>query len=111
MRPKKGCSIENRLSQLFNVPLFDLIREHSPDAFEKVVPIFGDIKYDELGISPEDQNVLCQEVSIVIHSAATIRFDEELKEAFEVNVSGTQKLVNLSRKMSKIEVSYEKIID
>ncbi|CAG9810069.1 unnamed protein product [Chironomus riparius] len=103
IRPKKGVSIQNRLSQIFNVPLFDLIRENNPDAFEKVIPIFGDIKADELGISPEDQNVLCQEVSIVIHSAATIRFDEELKEAFEVNVKGTQKLVNLSKRMTKIE--------
>lgn len=104
IRPKKGVSIQNRLSQLFNVPLFDLIREQNPDAFEKVVPIFGDIKTDELGISVEDQNVLCQEVDVVVHSAATVRFDEDLKEAFEINVKGTQKLVNLSRKMSKIEV-------
>lgn len=104
IRPKKGVSIQDRLSQLFNIPLFDLIRQQNPTAFDKVVPIFGDIMADELGISVEDQNILCQDVSVVIHSAATIRFDEELKVAFEMNVKGTQKVVNLSKKMAKIEV-------
>ena len=45
----------------------------------KVVPIAGDIMEPRFGIGESDEQMLCNAVSIVFHSAATVRFDEELK--------------------------------
>jgi fatty acyl-CoA reductase len=45
----------------------------------KLVAIQGDITIPGLGISETDLNSLISDVSIVFHSAATVKFDEPLK--------------------------------
>ena len=52
-----------------------------------------------LGISKEDEDTLINEVSVVFHSAATVRFDEELAKAVQMNLEGTRLIVELSRRM------------
>ena len=44
-------------------------------------------------------------MSVVFHSAATIKFDEELKKSIAMNVEAVQSLVKLCKKMKKLEVS------
>ena len=41
--------------------------------------IEGDLLLPSLGISKEDRKLITDNVSIVFHSAATVRFDEPLK--------------------------------
>lgn len=50
-----------------------------PDFESKIIPIEGDMMEHELGISEEDRKTLCNEISIVFHSAATVRFDEPMR--------------------------------
>lgn len=57
------------------------------------------------GISEEDQQTLANEVSVVIHSAATVKFDEKLKLSINVNVQGTKRIVELCKRMTKLAVS------
>lgn len=45
----------------------------------KIVPVEGDIAEENLGISDEDWKMLQEGVEVVFHSAATVRFDEDLK--------------------------------
>lgn len=59
--------------------LFDKLRTTHPGQLEKVIAITGDIVQDNIGISEKDEMTLCQNVSIVFHSAATVKFDEHLK--------------------------------
>lgn len=68
------------------------------------MPINGDITQCELGISPLDQKTLTDNVSIVFHSAATVKFDEALKLSVAMNLLGTKRLIHLSYKMTKLEV-------
>jgi len=58
-----------------------------------------------LGISKSDVRILAENVSVVFHSAATVRFDEPLQQAVEMNLKGTKKLIDLCKQMSKIDVS------
>lgn len=51
------------------------------------------------------QTLLCKTVSIVFHSAATVRFDEKLKQAVTINMLGTKRLVELCNRMNSLEVS------
>lgn len=45
------------------------------------------------------------QVSIVFHSAATVKFDEKLKLSVTINMLGTQQLVQLCHRMLKLEVT------
>lgn len=59
----------------------------------------------ELGISQADQKILTDCVSVVFHSAATVKFDEALKLSVGMNIAGTKRVVQLCHKMLKLEVS------
>lgn len=69
-----------------------------------MVAIAGDISQSGLGISSDDEKTLVENVSVVFHSAATVRFDEILKTAVEMNLKGTMRVVELCRKLKLLEV-------
>ncbi|XP_039752197.1 putative fatty acyl-CoA reductase CG5065 [Pararge aegeria] len=103
MRPKRGQDVASRLAELTQSPLFETLRKDRPQELNKIVPIVGDITEPELGISPADQSMLCQKVSVVFHSAATVKFDEKLKLSVTINMLGTQQLVQLCHRMLGLE--------
>lgn len=105
IRPKRGQEITSRLSDLLNGPLFDKLRKERPNDLSKIIPINGDITQDELGISDSDQEILSRNVSVVFHSAATVKFDEKLKLSVTINMLGTKRLVELCHRMMSLDVS------
>ncbi|KAK6032627.1 NAD-binding protein [Ostertagia ostertagi] len=102
IRPAKGLSPKERLEKVLQDPLFNRLREHKPQMFSKLVPIAGDLMEKNLGLNQHDMQNICDQVSIVIHSAATVKFDEQLKDAVEMNVAGTTRLIALCHKMQKL---------
>lgn len=103
MRAKKGQSPRDRLAELLRAPLFEKLRTELPQQFAKIIPVDGDVTEYVLGISEETQKVLLKEVSIVFHSAATVKFDEALKLSVTINMDGTQQLLNLCHRMPNLE--------
>ncbi|KAL3270689.1 hypothetical protein HHI36_021217 [Cryptolaemus montrouzieri] len=103
IRPKKGQNAHERLSELLCSPLFHTVRKERPNDLYKVLPIEGDITQPDLAISINDRNMLARSVNIVFHSAATVKFDEKLKLSVTINVLGTQRLVELCKKMGNLE--------
>lgn len=103
IRPKRGQVAQERLQQLLSSPLFDLIRKERPNDLFKVQPIEGDITQPELAISQSDRELLIRSVNVVFHSAATVKFDEKLKLSVTINMLGTQRLVELCRRMPNLE--------
>jgi fatty acyl-CoA reductase len=59
--------------------LFDIVTQYYPEFRSKLEAIEGDLLEPNLGISPEDEKKIIENVSVVFHSAATVRFDEPLK--------------------------------
>ncbi|KAK6042452.1 NAD-binding protein [Cooperia oncophora] len=102
IRPAKGLSPKERLEKVLQDPLFNRLREHRPQMFSKLVPIAGDLMENNLGLNQHDMQNICDQVSIVIHSAATVKFDEQLRDAVEMNVVGTTRLIALCHKMQKL---------
>lgn len=43
-------------------------------------------------------------MNIIFHVAATVRFDENLKTAFRINVSGTRDVLNLAKEIKNLKV-------
>lgn len=85
--------------------MFSWLVKDQPGALDKIVAVSGDLTLPGLGISSHDLNLLIEDVSIVINSAASVRFDDDLKDALETNVKGPRQLLALSQKMKKLEVS------
>lgn len=96
LRTKGNVLAQTRLTQLLESRAFDRIRRIQPNLLKKVKVIRGDTTFDGLGISANDLDLLKKDVSIVVHSAATIRFDEPLKRATRINVIATKRVLDLA---------------
>ncbi|KPJ06883.1 Putative fatty acyl-CoA reductase CG5065 [Papilio machaon] len=92
-----------RLRNILENPIFSRLKKEKPNALEKVVPIPGDIVKPNLGISSTDERLLIDKVSVVIHSAATINFNEPLLKALEINYEGTRKVLSLCKKIKNVQ--------
>uniref|UniRef100_A0A8C7D2S0 Fatty acyl-CoA reductase n=1 Tax=Oncorhynchus kisutch TaxID=8019 RepID=A0A8C7D2S0_ONCKI len=103
VRPKAGQSMQERVSDMMKCKLFDRVREDNPDFHQKIVPISSELTQPALAISPEDVERLTSCVNIIFHCAATIRFDEPLKHALQLNVIATQQLLSLAQQMHHLQ--------
>lgn len=79
LRSKQGIDPRRRVEEMTNSIAFSRIRRENPALFQKIIPVSGDITYEGLGLSPADERILTERVSVVFHVAATIRFDEPLR--------------------------------
>lgn len=70
--------------------------------------IEGDCTLPKLGISAEDRKELIDEVNVVMHCAATVRFNEPLSNATQINVAATQDLLDMAKEMKNLKVSIGK---
>ncbi|PNF40528.1 hypothetical protein B7P43_G08166 [Cryptotermes secundus] len=104
LRSKRGKDLKERLTDLTNLPLFDVLRQKYPESFKKIVPVSGDCMELGLGLSPSDRQMLEENVSIVFHSAASVRFDFTLKYATLINARGTREVMLIARKMKHLKV-------
>ncbi|KAM8720842.1 hypothetical protein ACLKA7_006826 [Drosophila subpalustris] len=102
VRPKKGVPIDTRVETLLNSKLYDRLRSEQPQTLAKVVPIAGDVMELGLGISEADLQRL-RNVTIVYHSAASVRFDDPLREAILMNTRGTHELIKLALHWKKLK--------
>ena len=102
LRNKKGLAPRQRLEQLLNDKIFERIREENPKSLNKIIPISGDITVDGLGISQNDLNQLVKNVSVIFHSAATIRFEEPLRVAVNYNMLGTRRVIKLAHQIPQL---------
>ncbi|XP_064215670.1 fatty acyl-CoA reductase 1 [Tribolium castaneum] len=103
MRPKRGMNIEQRLKELLKNTVFNRIREKNPDAFDKVKAVAGDVSAPNLGLSDGDKEKLVEHCNIVFHSAATVKFNEDLKNAAPLNTLGTKQVLELCREMKNLK--------
>ncbi|CAN8027021.1 unnamed protein product [Ixodes persulcatus] len=104
MRAKGGASSQARLDELLDAEIFDALRASDPYfAQGKVIAVEGDLTLSELGLSTEHKRALWENVDIVFHSAAIVKFDEPLKSSIDMNVLGTRRLLQLCQGMVKLK--------
>lgn len=103
IRGKKNKTPEQRLEELGKIPVFDRLHQELPNHFSKLCAINGDCTLKGLGISDEDFKRM-ENVSVIFHSAASVRFDDSLKNAILLNTRGTVEVMRLAEKLKKIRV-------
>uniref|UniRef100_T1ICI4 Fatty acyl-CoA reductase n=1 Tax=Rhodnius prolixus TaxID=13249 RepID=T1ICI4_RHOPR len=103
IRSKRDLSPETRWQQVCQNLVFERLRSERPDAFSKVAVLDGDVAEKGLGLSDRDRRELCENVAVVFHAAACVRFDDPLSSAILLNVRGTKELLDLAKSMKKLE--------
>lgn len=71
----------------------------------RLVAVAGDCALPGLGLSRDERDLLISKVNVIFHVAATVKFDENLKLAFRINVSATRDVLELARQTKNLKVS------
>ncbi|CAK1600640.1 unnamed protein product [Parnassius mnemosyne] len=103
IRETEQHNATQKLRRIFDSPIFSRLKMEKPKALQKVISIVGDVKSLNLGITKKNQDILIEKVSVVIHSAASISFDNSLKEALETNYEGTKNVLSLCKRIKNIQ--------
>ncbi|KAF5273009.1 hypothetical protein FQR65_LT17250 [Abscondita terminalis] len=103
IREKKGKSIDKRLEETLDNPVFGNLKRENPKFAEKIELVRGDCVEPDLGLCDEDKKKLLDNVSCVFHCAATVRFDEKVRTASYINVRATRDLLKMARDMPKLK--------
>lgn len=92
---------------MYSKQLFDSVKELRGKSIlhDTCKVISGDVSLINLGISKEDKEKIINEVTIIYHCAATVRFDEALKTAVLLNTRGTKFMVELAKECKVLDVS------
>ncbi|CAG4949093.1 unnamed protein product [Parnassius apollo] len=95
IRSKKDKRPNERLVEVLKDPLFDELRKEKPNFADKISIIQGDISEIRLGMSDEDWNTVSNQVHVIFHIAANVRFDVQIKTALLMNARGTREALRL----------------
>ena len=68
----------------------------------KVHPVERDVNQPDLGLSPADWTLLIESVNIVFQVATTVRFNELLNVAVNVNTKGTARIIQLCKELKHV---------
>ncbi|ENN72829.1 fatty acyl-CoA reductase wat [Dendroctonus ponderosae] len=103
IRTKKNVAPSARLQAIFESPIFDGIKRDQRTVFDKIEIIQGDCELPMLGISAADLQRMQEEVTVIFHFAATVRFHEHIKKATWLNVRATKDLVGIAKQLRRIK--------
>ncbi|XP_036773958.2 fatty acyl-CoA reductase 1 isoform X2 [Manis pentadactyla] len=104
VRQKAGQTPQERVEEVISGKLFDRLRDENPDFREKVIAINSELTQPKLALSEEDKEVIIDSINIIFHCAATVRFNENLRDAVQLNVIATRQLILLAQQMKNLEV-------
>eukprot|EP01018_Ginkgo_biloba_P004727 Gb_12942 [translate_table: standard] len=100
------CKLQN---QVIFKDIFRILRENYKGEYkrfmaQKLVPIVGDLAYENLGIEESIRDELFAKVDIVVNIAATTTFYERYDVAMNVNTLGAVNVMNFCKRCCKLQV-------
>ncbi|XP_037993765.1 fatty acyl-CoA reductase 1 isoform X2 [Motacilla alba alba] len=104
VRKKAKQTPEARIEEITSCKLFDRLREEQPNFKEKIIVVVSELTQPELDLSQSIKEELIECINIIFHCAATVRFNETLRDAVQLNVVATQQLLSLAQRMKNLEV-------
>jgi len=97
---------EARVYAPLRAPVGDLERRGAALGWRSVAPrtiaVSGDLTRLRAGLSPRDVERVTSEVTHVVHAGASVRFDEDIHRARQVNVHGTRQLLELAQRAKRL---------
>lgn len=92
IRPKDGIEPEERLKDKIN---FYFGKNYWEQHKNRICIIKGDIIQNNLGLSISDYNLVCNNINVIVNSGALVKHFGKSKLFEDINVIGTQNIVNL----------------
>lgn len=105
IRSKKGVSFEQRKTDYKNHVVFSNLMNTKPIVLNKIHIVEGDICAPNLGISNANRKLIAETASIIFHSAADVRFDRRLVDAYDTNVRGSKAILDFATEFKELKVS------
>lgn len=102
IREKKSMCAQERVTRLLDFPLFDILKKENPEVLKKLIGIQGDVMVSKLGLTIADIERLAN-VSVIFHAAASVRFDDPLKDALLMNTRGTYEVLAFAEKLKNCQ--------
>lgn len=103
LRPKRGKTNEERLKHVLSGFLFQEMDKYDGKFQSKLRVISGDMEIEDLGISDDDREYMKDNVEIIIHGAATVRFDEDLPVAIAINIRGSKHMLDIAMQAKNLQ--------
>ncbi|KAL3270896.1 hypothetical protein HHI36_021408 [Cryptolaemus montrouzieri] len=105
IRTRNGKDPSQRIQDFINSPIFDKLRDqtNAAELFSKLHRIHGDLCMEDLNLSNHDRKTLEDNVNVVFHMAANVRFDQQLKNALMMNTLGAKRVLDLACNFSKLK--------
>lgn len=89
-----------------DIKKFFELKESIPQAVsEKIIPIFGSIEQDRLGLNNTTINILKENVGIVYHIAAEVNHIKSCEQLYNPNVKSVETIINIFDS-SKIVINF-----
>ncbi|MCD7467952.1 hypothetical protein HAX54_005669 [Datura stramonium] len=112
LRASDNKSARKRFNdEILQAELFNVLREKigannlNSLVEEKVFPVGGDVTFEDFGIENlEMKDEMFKEIDIIIHSAATTRFDERYDIAMNVNVLGAFNVLKFAKRCANVKI-------
>lgn len=101
-RAKRDINATDRMKAICKSELFSKLHKKDPNFFKRIQIIDGDINAIGLGLSTMDRTELLNNVEIVVHLAADVRFDSPLHEICISNVRGTREILSIAKRMPNL---------
>ncbi|KAL6182146.1 hypothetical protein ACLB2K_043569 [Fragaria x ananassa] len=108
--PDANSATRRMHNEITGKELFKVLKEKwgaDFDSFilEKVVALPGDVRFEDLGVKPVKlKEEICNEVQIILNSAAITTFEERYDVALEVNTFGVLNMLDFAKKCLKLEM-------
>lgn len=102
-KKKLTLNARDRLKkEIFDSPIMDRLKKRHGNNFtefiqSKVDALSGDVTNDNLFDDPESRELAKSTVNVIIHSAATIGFQERLDNSINLNIFGTLRMIQLAK--------------
>lgn len=103
-REKKGKTAMARLNELYTGALFTVLQRVDPNYMDRVLAVEGNTRELKVGLSNDAWTELIENVDIILHAAADVRFDNTLLELSLVNLRGTRELLKLAEQCKHLEM-------
>jgi len=105
-----GGEVLHRFLELSERPVRALVRARDDEAAAARLPrhprlraLAGDIEQPGLGLGPHTSERLADEVSVIVHCAASVAFDLPLAESRRINVDGTAHVLDFAGRCAELD--------
>ncbi|XP_050436156.1 fatty acyl-CoA reductase 1-like isoform X5 [Adelges cooleyi] len=103
VRDKNGLSAKQRAANMYEEKIFDRLRKERPDFTNYIKVIDGDLTSPSLSLSTVNHEWLLKNVNFIFHCAATVKFNEPIKNATKTNIEGSENLIDIALQMKALK--------